>query len=583
MKKNNISEIIEDIKKGKMVIIVDDESRENEGDLICAADLVTPEIINFMASKGKGLICLPMSKDLCEKYDLKMMTNNNRAANKTAFTVSIEAAEGITTGISAADRAHTIKTAVNKNSKPSDIVQPGHIFPLKAMKGGVLSRAGHTEAACDLAKIAGLQPAGVICEIMNDDGTMARRDDLIKFGQENDIKVGTIADLIDYRLSRDSTIESVMEKNVENEFGKFKLNVWRDKIYDEYHFSLTMGDLSSVESPLVRVQTQSILQDILGIDELGKNWSIRNSLKRIAQEGTGLFVLINHRDAKSYWLNKLEEREIEPKNNRRVIGVGSQILRLLDLKKITENYKSIVWIGMEYRYMPPVAKFIQNIHNNKIGDLKMLSIREHREPFLVKVNDWNRLSKNTGGTLVEKCCHFFDLMRYITKSDPIQVYASGGQDVNHLDEEYNGKKSDILDNAYVIVDFANKVRASLDLCMFAENSNFQEELSAVGTKGKIETGVPSSKSGINKSEVFLNLRNKITPDIETIEVDNKILQAGHHHGSTYYEHLKFLDCIKNKSNPEVSLNDGLIAVATGEAAEKSIKENRVVKMSEFNL
>ncbi|MBF27296.1 MAG: bifunctional 3,4-dihydroxy-2-butanone-4-phosphate synthase/GTP cyclohydrolase II, partial [Flammeovirgaceae bacterium] len=254
---------------------------------------------------------------------------------KTAFTVSIEAAEGITTGISAADRTHTIKTAVDKNSKPTDIVQPGHIFPLKAMKGGVLSRAGHTEAACDLAKIAGLQPAGVICEIMNDDGTMARRDDLIKFGQKNDIKVGTIADLIDYRLSRDSTIESVMDKNVENEFGKFKLNVWRDKIYDEYHFSLAMGDLSSVESPLVRVQTQSILQDILGIDELGKNWSIRNSLKRIAHEGTGLFVLINHRDAKSYWLNKLEEKDIEPKNNRRVIGVGSQILRLLDLKKIT--------------------------------------------------------------------------------------------------------------------------------------------------------------------------------------------------------------------------------------------------------
>ena len=170
---------------------------------------------------------------------------------------------------------------------------------------------------------------------MNDDGTMARRDDLIKFGKENDIKVGTIADLIDYRLSRDSTIESVMEKNVKNEFGKFNLNVWRDRIYDEYHFSLSMGDLSSVESPLVRVQTQSILQDILGIDELGKNWSIRNSLKRISQEGTGLFVLINHRDAKSYWLNKLEEKDIEPKNNRRVIGVGSQILRLLNLKKIT--------------------------------------------------------------------------------------------------------------------------------------------------------------------------------------------------------------------------------------------------------
>ena len=335
MNKSNITEIIDDIKSGKMVIILDDESRENEGDLVCAADLVTPEIINFMASKGKGLICLPMSKELCKKYNLQMMTNNNRAANKTAFTISIEAAQGITTGISAADRAHTIKTAVDKSSKPSDIVQPGHIFPLKAMKGGVLNRAGHTEAACDLASLAGLQAAGVICEIMNDDGTMARRDDLIKFGQDNNLKVGTIADLIDYRLSKDATIESVLKKDVENEFGEFQLNVWRDKIYDEYHFSLSKGDLSKVESPIVRVQTQSILQDLLGIDELGKNWSIRDSLKRITDEGTGLLVLINHRDAKSYWLNKLEEKEIEPRANRRVIGVGSQILRALSLKKIT--------------------------------------------------------------------------------------------------------------------------------------------------------------------------------------------------------------------------------------------------------
>ena len=335
MLKHNILEIIEDIKNGKMVIILDDESRENEGDLICAADLVTPEIINFMASKGKGLICLPMNEDLCKKYDLQMMTNNNKAANRTAFTVSIEAASGITTGISAADRAHTIRTAVDMNSIASDIVQPGHIFPLKAMEGGVLSRAGHTEAACDLAKLAGLQSAGVICEIMNDDGTMARRDDLIKFGNDNDIKVGTIADLIDYRLSSDSTIESIHEKDVLNEFGNFKLIVWRDTINDEYHFSLTKGDLQSVESPLVRVQTHSILQDTLGIEDLGKNWSIRKSIERISKEEAGLFVLINHRDAKSYWLNKLEDKEIEPKANRRVIGVGSQILRALDLKKIS--------------------------------------------------------------------------------------------------------------------------------------------------------------------------------------------------------------------------------------------------------
>ncbi|MDA7702569.1 3,4-dihydroxy-2-butanone-4-phosphate synthase [Gammaproteobacteria bacterium] len=335
MLKNNIIEIIEDIKNGKMVIILDDESRENEGDLICAADLVTPEIINFMASKGRGLICLPMSTNLCDKYDLQMMTSNNKAANRTAFTVSIEAAEGITTGISAADRAYTIRTAVNKNSKASDIVQPGHIFPLKAMEGGVLSRAGHTEAACDLAKLAGLQSAGVICEIMNDDGTMARRDDLIKFGEDNNIKVGTIADLIDYRLSSDSTVEAIHEKDVSNEFGDFKLIVWRDIINDEYHFSLSKGNLQSIESPLVRVQTHSILQDTLGIEDLGKNWSIRKSLERISKEEAGLFVLINHRDAKSYWLNKLEDKEVEPKANRRVIGVGSQILRALDLKKIS--------------------------------------------------------------------------------------------------------------------------------------------------------------------------------------------------------------------------------------------------------
>ena len=335
MLKNNIIEIIKDIKDGKMVIILDDESRENEGDLVCAADLVTPEIINFMASKGKGLICLPMSTNLCEKYDLQMMTSNNKAANRTAFTVSIEAANGITTGISAADRAHTIRTAVNKISVASDIVQPGHIFPLKAMEGGVLSRAGHTEAACDLAKLAGLQSAGVICEIMNDDGTMARRDDLIKFGKENNIKVGTIADLIDYRLSSDSTVESIHEKDVSNEFGDFRLIVWRDIINDEYHFSLSKGDLQSIESPLVRVQTHSILQDTLGIEELGKNWSIRKSIERISKEEAGLFVLINHRDAKSYWLNKLENKEVEPKANRRVIGVGSQILRALDLKKIS--------------------------------------------------------------------------------------------------------------------------------------------------------------------------------------------------------------------------------------------------------
>ena len=252
----------------------------------------------------------------------------------------------------------------------------------------------------------------------------------------------------------------------------------------------------------------------------------------------------------------------------------------LEIKKLTKDYPSVFWTAMEYRYMPPVAKFINEIHNKTIGELKTLTIREHRFPFLKKVNDWNRFEKNTGGTLVEKCCHFFDLMRLIAKSKPISVYASGGQDVNHLDEEYDGKKPDIIDNAYVIINFENGARSLLELCMFAENSDMQEELVATGNKGKIETSVPSNESGKISSNLRIGMRDGETK-LETIEVDKKILEAGHHHGSTYYEHLAFLNAIKNNSNPEVSLDDGLIAVAVGEAAEKSIKLKRLVKLEEI--
>ena len=252
----------------------------------------------------------------------------------------------------------------------------------------------------------------------------------------------------------------------------------------------------------------------------------------------------------------------------------------LEIKKLTKDYPSLFWTAMEYRYMPPVAKFIDEIHNKTIGELKTLTIREHRFPFLKKINNWNRFEKNTGGTLVEKCCHFFDLMRLIAKSKPISVYASGAQDVNHLDEEYDGKKPDIIDNAYVIVNFENGARSLLELCMFAENSDMQEELVATGNKGKIETSVPSNESGKISSNLRIGMRDGETR-LETIEVDKKILDAGHHHGSTYYEHLAFLNAIKNNSNPEVSLNDGLIAVAVGEAAEKSIKLKRLVKLEEI--
>jgi predicted dehydrogenase len=254
-----------------------------------------------------------------------------------------------------------------------------------------------------------------------------------------------------------------------------------------------------------------------------------------------------------------------------------------EFEELSKNYPGVIWTAMEYRYMPPVQRMIQEIHNKTIGDLKMLSIREHRFPFLHKVDDWNRFTIKTGGTLVEKCCHFFDLMRLIAKSEPLKVYASGNQDVNHLDETYDGMTPDILDNAFVIVDFENGVRAFLDLCMFAENSEYQEELCAVGSIGKIETEVPSNQSGIANSDIGIGLRESDSSTKETIAVDTKILEAGHHHGSTYYEHTSFIKAIRNNTKPEVSLKDGLIAVAIGEAAEISINEDRVVQMSEFNL
>ena len=252
-----------------------------------------------------------------------------------------------------------------------------------------------------------------------------------------------------------------------------------------------------------------------------------------------------------------------------------------EIKNNTINYPGIIWVAMEYRYMPPIARFIEEIHKGTIGDLKMLSIREHRFPFLVKVNDWNRFAKNSGGTMVEKCCHFFDLMRFITKSEALSVFASGNQDNNHLNESYDGKIPDIIDNAYAVVDFQNGVRALLDLCMFAENSVLQEEICGVGNKGKIETGVPSDSSGKNSSELSIGLRDIDHITKERVGVDEKILKAGSHHGSTYYEHLGFINAITNKTKAEVTIDDGMKAVAIGQAAELSIKEKRVVMMSEL--
>ena len=232
---NSIEDIIEDIRQGKMVILMDDEDRENEGDLVMAAEHCTAEAINFMARFGRGLICMPMTRDRCEQLGLPLMVQQNASGFGTKFTLSIEAAVGVTTGISAADRARTVQAAVARNAKASDLVQPGHIFPLMSDPGGVLSRAGHTEASCDLAALAGCEPAGVICEIMNDDGSMARREDLERFAEEHDLKIGTIADLIHYRTMNERTVECVEENDLDTEYGVFKLRTYRDNIQGATH------------------------------------------------------------------------------------------------------------------------------------------------------------------------------------------------------------------------------------------------------------------------------------------------------------------------------------------------------------
>ena len=334
MEFNTVEELINDIAEGKMVILLDDEDRENEGDLVCAAELVSPDIVNFMASKGKGLICLTLTSDKCAHLDLPMMTEKNKANHGTAFTVSIEAASGITTGISAADRSHTIKTAVAKNSKSNDIVQPGHIFPLKAMDGGVLNRAGHTEAACDLSKLAGLEPAGVICEIMNDDGTMARRDDLMQFAQEHKLKIGSIADLIQYRAVKEKSVKKEYERTVEIRGNTFNLTAWRDSIFNNLHISFTKGDIHSNKAPLVRVHAPNLVHDLIGINEFGSRLSFEDAIDRIAEEDSGILLLIGNQESPDQLLGNLKGSKEKWVPDTRVSGVGSQILRELGLSKI---------------------------------------------------------------------------------------------------------------------------------------------------------------------------------------------------------------------------------------------------------
>ena len=343
------------------------------------------------------------------------------------------------------------------------------------------------------------------------------------------------------------------------------------------------------------IQNINLIENAEVVAVCDTNEGSRNQAKSIVPESTKFYndlsELISKNIADAYiiatpnftHINVLEQIL---KTNKHLLIEKPLCTTTEDCKKfelLSKDYSKIVWTGMEYRYMPPVTQLINEVHNNVIGKIKMLSIREHRFPFLNKVDDWNRFAINTGGTLVEKCCHFFDLMRLVIQSEPRKVYASGSQDVNHLEEKYDGKTPDIIDNAYVIVDFENGVRGMLDLCMFAENSEYQEEIVAIGDIGKIETFVPSNASGRDSSEVRIGLRKDNANKSKEVKVDKDILAAGHHHGSTYFEHLAFINAIQKNKKPDVSLRDGLMSVAIGEAAENSIAEKRVVFMKEFNL
>ena len=345
MSLNTTEEIIEDIRQGRMVIIMDDEDRENEGDLLMAASLVRPEDINFMARYGRGLICLTLTKQRCEQLRLPLMVRENNAAHSTAFTVSIEAAEGVTTGISAADRAVTIQAAVAANAVPEDIVQPGHIFPLMAQPGGVLTRAGHTEAGCDITRMAGLEPAAVIVEILNEDGSMARRPDLEKFAREHDLKIGTIADLIHYRVANERTIERVAESTIETEYGQFDLVVYHDTIDEELHFALVKGDISGEIPTMVRVHMQNVLCDVLGSVQHGCSWPLRSAMRKIAEQDTGVLVILRCHEDQDDLVHRIASRPSSSTSKSkatpttgptelRTYGVGAQILSDLGVRKM---------------------------------------------------------------------------------------------------------------------------------------------------------------------------------------------------------------------------------------------------------
>lgn len=354
---NSIEEIIEDLRQGKMVIIMDDEDRENEGDLLMAASFTRPEDINFMARYGRGLICLTLTRQRCQQLRLPLMVNDNKTVHSTNFTVSIEAAQGVTTGISAADRALTIQAAVAENAQPEDLVQPGHIFPLMAQPGGVLNRAGHTEAGCDLARLAGVEPAAVIVEILNEDGSMARRPDLEIFAKQHNLKIGTISDLIHYRIQHENTLERISQCRYPTEFGDFRLYAYQDRNDNNVHLALVMGDIAGEEPVLVRVHARNLMDDAFFSQRTDCGMPVREAMKRIAEAGRGVLVIIRQNENNKALVELIHKYQMEDhgvntntdaafETDWRTTGTGSRILADLGVRRLKVMGVQKKYIGL---------------------------------------------------------------------------------------------------------------------------------------------------------------------------------------------------------------------------------------------
>jgi 3,4-dihydroxy 2-butanone 4-phosphate synthase/GTP cyclohydrolase II len=363
---SSVQEIIADIKTGRMVILVDEENRENEGDLILAADFITPAAINFMATYGRGLICLTLMEERCRQLNLPLMVAANRSPLGTNFTVSIEAATGVTTGISAADRARTVQAAVNRDAKPDDLVQPGHIFPLMAQNGGVLVRAGHTEAGCDLAHLAGLTPASVICEILNEDGSMARLPDLVEFAAKHQLRIGAIADLIHYRSRTESLVERIVERPIQTAQGRFQLVAYLDKTANTVHLALVKGAIDPDDETLVRVHEPLSTMDLLDLEDDTHSWNLNEALRIISDAERGVIVLLHRRESGSELMERVLPAKLPhrpaAKADLRNYGIGAQILKDLNVRKmrllaVPRKMPSMAGFGLEVTgYLEPEDK-----------------------------------------------------------------------------------------------------------------------------------------------------------------------------------------------------------------------------------